>query len=1182
MSPIQSEMERELRKLSRTAESERSDAELLERFALTRDEQAFAALMDRHGRLVLNVCRRTLRQQQDAEDAFQATFLVLARRSESIRKHTALASWLYAVAHRIAMKMQKKITARRGPEVGASARHSLPPAAEAAWRELQVLLEEELAHLPEARRLAFVLCCLEGNSKGQAARVLGWKEGTVASRVAQARKQLQRRLARRGVKLSTVLCGTALTQQTSSVPASLAAATRQAAADFAAGTLARSASTQALITARTLLRSALVKKMLMVGALLVTAGTGAFAWQALQRPSMGDGQGELVFAGESGSGGASGMKHAGETSRVDQHGDPLPPGARARLGTIRFRSGLRPVSAVLSPDGKLIATTEHGYVANLVDSVSGLVVREIQSLTLGGAGAAFSPDGRLLALTDMLGGIQLYEVASGRLVRTLEGTPRAALQITPVFSADGRVLTESVDGLPVPTDPYEIFLWEVASGKQIAKVMPSRNGRVHAALSSDGKTLATCGSTKFPPSAQLNEGRGAQASENAVQLWNVESGKELRRFEIKTSDGIADVAFAPGDKTIAIAEYAGPALLVDAVTGERLQQFRGLPPWRHGVNPMLKFSPDGKRLAVAGDAMTVWDTTTGKQLLTQQPFAEHVCSVVFPRDRVLASGVFAHTIRVWDSASGRVRGPTGGHAEALCSLAFAADQRTLASADRYGNVLRWEEALSGQFAGPVPAGTGSEWGKGAVLGGRGKYAVLPPADIGGWPRLRNLQSGRDLREYQFWRIAPLCASFSSDGKLVAIGGADMQAATSVGTPGPQGGKDAASDAGNFQTQDDVELYSVDNGNLIRRFKGYKGDVHAIALSPDRRLVAAIATPFEKVGIVDLELCVWEIASGKQLAKISTSCMFPRMAGQSVAFSPDSTLLASVEETGAVCVREAVTGKKLCVLAGGDPSPGALSFSPDGRMIAVAAGARFDSPFPRGRHSSGTVELWELSSGSIRREFTGHAGEITALAFSDDGRLLASGSADTTVLVWDVDEPKARAASGSGLSERDAESLWRELGSTSASQGYQAILRLSAAPADAVGLIRKKMRPVPPVPEESELRRLALQLDSHRFAEREAAAVKLVEAGKAAVPIVEELLRRGPSGELKQRLTKVVQEVTGLRRWVCEARASRALEVLERLKTPEARELLQRFAQGRLDAPLTREAKAALARLETAR
>src|SRR5581483_4718174 len=201
------------------------DAQLLERFLRQRDEAAFELLVWRHGKMVLGTCQRLLRDAHEAEDAFQACFLALARRAGSIGRRESVGGWLHKVAYRLALGAKAR-RARRGARerpLGDAAPVAGPPdpASEAARREVRRVLDEELSRLPDRYRVPFVLCHLEGRSNADAARELGCPVGTVESRLARARKLLRTRLSRKGVALSAGLAV--------SVPAALAASTARAA-----------------------------------------------------------------------------------------------------------------------------------------------------------------------------------------------------------------------------------------------------------------------------------------------------------------------------------------------------------------------------------------------------------------------------------------------------------------------------------------------------------------------------------------------------------------------------------------------------------------------------------------------------------------------------------------------------------------------------------------------------------------------------------------------------------------------------------------------------------------------------------------------------------------------------------------------------------------------------------------
>ena len=216
-----------------------TDQQLLEQFVSgdrEAAEMAFKALVVRHGPMVLRVCRMVLRDLHEAEDAFQATFLVLARRAGSIRKRGSAASWLHGVARRVASCARSAASRRRSHERRAAemARRS---ADDAGWDDLGEAVHEEIGRLSESCRAAIVLCDLEGLTEGQAARRLGWPIGTVRSRLARGRERLRARLTRRGLALSAAVSGSLATPEAASaaVPAVLVNSTVGGAMQIAAG-----------------------------------------------------------------------------------------------------------------------------------------------------------------------------------------------------------------------------------------------------------------------------------------------------------------------------------------------------------------------------------------------------------------------------------------------------------------------------------------------------------------------------------------------------------------------------------------------------------------------------------------------------------------------------------------------------------------------------------------------------------------------------------------------------------------------------------------------------------------------------------------------------------------------------------------------------------------------------------
>ncbi len=305
-----------------------ADRELLEAFAACRDEAAFAALVGRHGPMVLRVCRRVLGNHHDAEDAFQATFLVLAEHSRSIRKREALGGWLHGVAYRTAMKAKRSAARRRQHE----ARRTPPapqPAAGPTWDEVQAALDEEVQRLPERVRSAFVLHVLVGKSGPQVAAELGCKEGTVYSRLNQARQLLRRRLVRRGIELSALLAALAVADGAGRavVPAALAKGAIRygllvAAGGAAAGTIpAHVAGLAAGVTRAMFVNKVKIAVVVLLAAGLL-AGGGAWAHRALAEPE------------------------AGTKADASRQADVKPRAAGEKAGPVAVRG------RVLDPDGK--------------------------------------------------------------------------------------------------------------------------------------------------------------------------------------------------------------------------------------------------------------------------------------------------------------------------------------------------------------------------------------------------------------------------------------------------------------------------------------------------------------------------------------------------------------------------------------------------------------------------------------------------------------------------------------------------------------------------------------------------------------------------------------------------------------------------------------------------------------
>ena len=284
-----------LRYVRQLADAERlaalPDGELLKRFASQQDDAAFAALVERYGGLVWGACRRLLTGAQDAEDAFQATFLVLARRARALDGRGPLGGWLHTVAYRIALNARAEADRRGEHERRAASMAMVSPREEAGWEEVWPVLDEELQRLPEKYRLPLVLCYLQGKTNVEAAAELGWPAGSMSRRLSRARELLRTGLARRGVSLPAGLLGTvAAGNASAAAPASLLATATRAAVAFGHGHTAvgGAASAQAVALAEGFLKGIVMTKVKMFLAVVLAAALAFGGLMAQRAMSVGD------------------------------------------------------------------------------------------------------------------------------------------------------------------------------------------------------------------------------------------------------------------------------------------------------------------------------------------------------------------------------------------------------------------------------------------------------------------------------------------------------------------------------------------------------------------------------------------------------------------------------------------------------------------------------------------------------------------------------------------------------------------------------------------------------------------------------------------------------------------------------------------------------------------------------
>jgi RNA polymerase sigma factor (sigma-70 family) len=693
------------------------DGVLLERFATGRDEPAFTALLRRHGGMVLHVCRSFAAAESDAEDAFQATFLALARQAGSIRRSESLAGWLHGVAYRVALKGRAAAADPRAHEAKAPPRAVPGPADELAWREVRHVLHEELARLPEKYRAPLVLCYLEGKTQDTAAGELGWAKGTLKGRLERARHLLRQRLGRRGlgpaaVLAASVLLGDAVAGKGAGTPAvppalidsTLRAVTRAAAGGAAAGTgsvAALKGVIRAMGSTRTL------KALGLLAACLALVAAGAVVRQALSG-GPGDGPDDRPAAPEPGKpvwqprlairghyGWACYVELAsdGKTlatfdlSRSELRFWDTATWTERAVHPLKqlYTAGGAYTIPLFAPDGKTavavgqnIGKDGRRVRAVTLFEVAGGTVRAV----LPGGLPAFSPDGKLLAVGGD-GAVTLYETATAkeRFALRLDGDYGKGVACHHLwFSPDGRTLATSLGGV--------VKLWDTATGKEraaLAGYLPTCNPE-RTPFSPDGKVLVTAD------------------RDRTVRLWDVATGQEraaLRGHELP----YVQATFSPDGKTLATLDsYVGDAAGVKSPREPPAESQRKRPvevklwdvetgalrltlPGSTFDEDHAQFSPDGKTLAyrrgVPGEqtwCVVLWDLATNKERAVLP--CDHV-GRFSPDSKLLQTNEGAN-LTFWDTATGqRVAFLKGDPTRQVSFQSYSPDWRLLVTSAFY-------------------------------------------------------------------------------------------------------------------------------------------------------------------------------------------------------------------------------------------------------------------------------------------------------------------------------------------------------------------------------------------------------------------------------------------------------------------------------------------------------------------
>jgi WD40 repeat protein len=821
---------------------------------------------------------------------------------------------------------------------------------------------------------------------------------------------------------------------------------------------------------------------------------------------------------------------------VDLFGDPLPQGAVARLGTLRWRAGPYVQSLAYTSDGKTLVAMSQFEVC-LFDAATGKLTKRIRPSKGFISRAALSPDGkRLVHLCYTIGDeqgdktIQVRELATGR--KTLEVDASELLWLG--WSSEGQPLA-------LNKGEGELFLRELTTGKEkrfeaedlkallteeTAFAYTAR-GKLLAVIDVDGHIQVWDAATQKKRYAFEAKAKGAIAlvfspdgrmlaalTTTGVRLWNMAAGKETHSVAADQKD-LEAIAFSPDSTMLATISCWQGARLWDLASGRERVRTKDIQ--RYGK--VGTFSPDGKTLAMVmgyGGTIHFWNVATGALRHdpmghTNKPFQ----AAFSPDGRKVATGSTNGFLFVWDPATGRrlaqVRREgevANGHAFSADGHAFSADGRSLYSFR--GNMLYFSDATSGKelqvlkVEDPERPNT-RQSGIGLYLSDDGKTlvalsryyprragdAVNEDTLITGWDTAtrKQLFRRRQVGQAGWWAV-------SGDLQLLAL----EQRVVGYGSVTPAKGP--------------MRVEKLATGEQLLTFPALPGQTWPLAFSPDGRLLASRNSSPDPLGGVpanpEITIRLWEVATATE------------------ALSLPITGLAQV------------------------------AFSSDGRLLAVA-------PVDQ------QIILWDLRRRQEHQRFKGFDAEVTGLTFSPDGRRLVSSLGDTTLLVWEV-----AAVQPSGLAGADLARAWADLGGD-ARKALAARGTLAMSPEQAVPLLKEHMRPAQPA-DAGRLQRLIADLNSPRFNERDAARKELEELGDLATAALRRALAGKPTLEARRRIEALLARQREPVTRPETLRALRAVAVLEDIATVEARAVLRAWASGAPGARLTEEASGALDRL----
>jgi WD40 repeat protein/uncharacterized caspase-like protein len=688
---------------------------------------------------------------------------------------------------------------------------------------------------------------------------------------------------------------------------------------------------------------------------------------------------------------------AGE-ARAQANLNPMmtPPGGAELIVQKGHIAGVTTVA--VSPDGKLLASGSEDNTVKIWDIATGSEVLTLYGHYAGIYSVAFSPDGKTLASGSRDGTVRLWELASGQELRTLEvevgeNSPKVFPIVSAVaFSPDGRTLLSGTqymwreqkekDNGGTTISEYSIGVidaWDVISGVKVREFKTGSRIVVALSFSPDGRTFACLSglgglfyshdnsitlwdvvdgrrpltfadatdvqSIAFSPDGALLAGGcigpERDVKNNAIKLWEVATGKQVRRIK-STASVVNSVAFSHDGKLLAGGSSSDGLNLWNVTTG---QQLGVLKDYVGGVNSVA-FSPDGKFLYGSCDdyALRQWDVASGRVAGQFAGNSYWVNAVALsPDGRIIASGGTDRTIKLWDASKGQITRRLVGHKDLIFALAFSHDGKILASAG-FDEIKLWDVATGKELQ------TFAAGDRAMAFSPDGK--TLASGDSGGHITLLDVATGKKTRELVGHYV---------ERKRATV---DDETASRL--------KNRESQYDPREAQNGLARVQVFRAMLAGQTEG----VSSLAFSPDGHTLAS--------GSEDKTVKLWDVATGQELKTLRGHAANV----EAVAFSPDGQFLASGSWDHTVKLWNVTTGQELKMLAGHTGDVDTVAFSPDGKMLA-SGGKDTD------------IILWDVTTGQQLPSPWGHDFPVRSVTFSPDGKKLVSGGWDTKVIIWDT-------------------------------------------------------------------------------------------------------------------------------------------------------------------------------------